>query len=780
MGITSSTELLRELEGQHLLKPLQLQELTARGGTREPKALAQDLVRRGWLTEFQAKLLLQGRGRELVLGPFHLLDQLGEGGMGQVFKARHHELQRVVALKILKTELIHDAEAVARFYREIKLASQLKPHPHLVQVHDAGPLGATHFLAMEYVEGIDLDRLVAQAGQLPVAQACDYVRQAALGLQHAHEHGLVHRDVKPGNLMRASAHGAQSAVLVKVLDLGLARLQRTSGNSGNSLAATLTANGTMTLGTVDYMAPEQALDFHRADIRADIYSLGCVLHYLLTGKPPFGSGPLAIKLMRHQQAEPPNLHELRPEVSAELARIAQKMLAKRPADRYQTPAEVATALDRLARTTSTSGSFISAVYRTTRYTLKLATLIIRRTVRAARHHPRLLIGGVSGLLLLGLLFWFVPADLYRAGANRSDRKTSHSTSPELLMQGPSPLDQLDPARVKGRQPGWPNEVVAVMTGYRMAESYLRFSPDGRLLVSCGDNTTPFPLIWNLAGAEPKVLTRCEGHRGNISNVAFSPDGKLLAATDYDPHVKVWDLTAAPPKERHVLKGLSAPLAFAPDSYRLAGRDLVTKSAVRVLDLSGPEPKDQAVISVSGGVGALAFARDGKTLATGDGATTVKLWDLSRPEPTARLVAGLGPQWSTGVRCLALTADAQSVAAGSNYGFLRLWNLSGPEPKERLNTHPVADSGPVIQVAFSGDGKILASAWGKGLLILWEVATGQKLREWKLAGIHSMDLAPDGRHLAIGVSPVGHAVYILRLGPEVLDANTRNNLSQDKK
>ncbi|MBY0524780.1 MAG: serine/threonine protein kinase [Gemmataceae bacterium] len=326
------------------------------GGTR---ALAQHLLQRGWLTPFQVNQLMLGRGGDLLVGPYLLLERLGEGGMGQVFKARHGSLNRVVALKVLRPELVADSETVSRFYREIEVAGHLPEHPNLIRAFDAGPVGATHFLAMEYVAGTDLERLVKQSGPLSIEHACEYVRQAALGLQHAHQHGLVHRDIKPSNLLVTQVQGSRFKVpgskqanfepetsnwkVVKIVDLGLARLH--GDNKTRARENTfLTSDGTVTLGTVDYQAPEQALDFHRADIRADIYSLGCTFFYLLTGKPPFGSGPLAVKLMRHQQAEPPSLKERRPDVPDGLVAIVGRMLAKNPNARYQTPSQVAEAL----------------------------------------------------------------------------------------------------------------------------------------------------------------------------------------------------------------------------------------------------------------------------------------------------------------------------------------------------------------------------------------------------------------------------------------------------
>jgi formylglycine-generating enzyme required for sulfatase activity/tRNA A-37 threonylcarbamoyl transferase component Bud32 len=307
-------------------------------GVQDPQALAHHLAQRGWLTPYQINQLVAGRGAELVIGPHLLLERLGEGGTGQVFKARHQKMGRIVAVKLIRRELLSDAEVVARFYREIRVVSQLS-HPNVVHAYDAGPQGADHVLIMEFVEGTDLARLVKDKGPLPAAQACDCIRQAALGLQHAHERGLVHRDIKPPNLL-LTRQG-----VVKVLDLGLARLQRPGrqdARPGDDVTANLlTPVNSVMMGTPDYMAPEQAVDFHAADIRADIYSLGCTLHFLLTGQPPFPGGSILQKLMRHQQAELPSVRQKHPELPAELDAVLQKMLAKRPEQRYQTPNEVA-------------------------------------------------------------------------------------------------------------------------------------------------------------------------------------------------------------------------------------------------------------------------------------------------------------------------------------------------------------------------------------------------------------------------------------------------------
>jgi serine/threonine protein kinase len=348
MPPSSANTLLDYLSTSPLLSPAQLAELKQlRQHLPQPKALAQELVRRRWLTPFQATMILQGRGQELILGPYLLLEKLGQGGYGQVFKARHRKLNRLVALKALRPELLKDQETVQRFFREIEVASQLS-HPHIVHAYEAGPIGDLLVLVMEHVEGKDLEELVRQFGPLQLAQACDFIRQAAVGLQYAHEKGLVHRDIKPSNLLvgapgRAGDSSASglSWGKVKILDLGLARLQQPVRGSTTS-HLTVMGSQTVMQGSPDYMSPEQAIDFHSADIRSDIYSLGCTFHYLLTGQPPFAGGSLAEKLMKHQQAQPA-LDELA-ELPAPVRTLLGKMLAKQPADRQQTPAEVEQAL----------------------------------------------------------------------------------------------------------------------------------------------------------------------------------------------------------------------------------------------------------------------------------------------------------------------------------------------------------------------------------------------------------------------------------------------------
>ena len=284
------------------------------------------------------KVLEEARGAESDLrqiGPYQVVGKAGEGGMGTVYKALHTKLDKIVALKVLTTDKFQDEHAVARFEREMKAIGKLE-HPNIVRATDAGEIDSKHFLVMEYVDGFDLSAIVRSTGPLPVADACEVIRQSAIGLQHAHEHGLIHRDLKPSNLMLAASRQ------VKVLDMGLALLEE------HRLAEqrALTTTGQL-MGTLDYMAPEQGADSHEVDIRADIYSLGATLFKLLCGETPFSGDKYKapLQVMLAIASEPaPSIVDRRDDVPAELAAIVGRMLQTNPDDRYATPDEVAAAL----------------------------------------------------------------------------------------------------------------------------------------------------------------------------------------------------------------------------------------------------------------------------------------------------------------------------------------------------------------------------------------------------------------------------------------------------
>ncbi|QDU76741.1 Serine/threonine-protein kinase PknB [Bremerella volcania] len=261
---------------------------------------------------------------------YRIIRQLGQGGMGIVYQAEHKLMERPVALKVISSRLMKNELAVERFHQEVKAAAKLS-HRNIVAAYDAEQAGEMHFLVMEYIDGISLDQLVARRKPLPVLHACNYVMQAAQGLQHAFERGTVHRDIKPHNLMKTTRG------TIKILDFGLARFATQSEQSPDDPG--LTADFTA-LGTPDYMAPEQARDSKRADIRADLYSLGCTLYFLLAGHAPFPEGTAFEKVLGHCERQPRPLSEIRNDIPPEVIAIVEKLMAKSPDDRFQTPAEV--------------------------------------------------------------------------------------------------------------------------------------------------------------------------------------------------------------------------------------------------------------------------------------------------------------------------------------------------------------------------------------------------------------------------------------------------------
>ncbi len=365
-------------------------------------SLARMLVAAQHLTAYQARTLLAGDGPSLKLGSYLIQEELGKGGMGAVYKARHRQMKRNVAIKVLKPELLDSEEAIQRFQREVEAAAKLE-HENIVTAYDAGEDNGVRFLVMQYVDGADLSKTVRTGGPLSVETAVQYVTQGARGLAYAHNQGVVHRDIKPANLMLTTAD------VVKVLDMGLARIASEVQQTG------LTASGTI-MGTVDYMAPEQAMDTRQADGRADIYSLGCTLYFLLTGDVLYKGESVVSILIAHREAPVPSLSAARDDVPPELDAVFQQMVAKDPAARFQSVNELLEALqniaghhDPLARTTAIPNL-------TTSFTPSTQVHIHARPAKNASGKKTLLASpamwGIAGVIALVLLA--IPAALLMA------------------------------------------------------------------------------------------------------------------------------------------------------------------------------------------------------------------------------------------------------------------------------------------------------------------------------------------------------------------------------
>ena len=343
---------LQTLMESRLLGSQQLNALLAdRPGLRsdDTEVLADALIAQGLITNYQMQWLLAGEPFGLVLGNYRVLDWLGQGGMGVVYKAEHVHMKRPVALKVLSADCDGNAVFMERFTSEMQALAALR-HPNIVEAFDAGevevpnePGKTLRYLVMEFVEGVDLERYVMEQGPMPINVACDYVRQAANGLRHAHEHGILHRDIKPSNLLVMNMPPALKPIPgatwpfghVKILDFGLARMYGRRHTEAH-----------VVLGTIDYMAPEQARDARSVDVRADIYSLGGTLYWLLTGKRPFPTDrPVVQELMARQYETPASPRGLRAEIPLELESVVCQMMALDPNDRYPTPLAVIAALN---------------------------------------------------------------------------------------------------------------------------------------------------------------------------------------------------------------------------------------------------------------------------------------------------------------------------------------------------------------------------------------------------------------------------------------------------
>lgn len=285
-----------------------------------PHQAAHRLVEAGWLTAFQAGRLLAGKSSGFHVGPYIIQEKIGEGAMGKVFRALHRTMHRMVAVKVLSAEMVETAAAREAIQSEVRAAAQLN-HPNVVTAYDTNELGSHYYLVLEYIDGPCLESLVRERGPLPISEACEFVRQAALGLAHAHGRGMFHLNIKPANLLVAP-----NSVL-KIADFGIAKLSPSENR--------------------DFIAPEQAHYPQLADARADLYSLGAVFYFLLTGRTLFPKGTLDETVQRHMFTEPFRIERLRSDVPAPVAALVHQLLAKQPEARPASAADVAARLGAL-------------------------------------------------------------------------------------------------------------------------------------------------------------------------------------------------------------------------------------------------------------------------------------------------------------------------------------------------------------------------------------------------------------------------------------------------
>jgi serine/threonine protein kinase len=761
---------------------------TAGGRASDLPELVRSLIQAQVLTTYQACAIQQGKSRGLVVGRYLILDKLGQGGMGVVFKARHRLLDRVVALKILPPSFARRPELVLRFRREMQTGARLN-HPNVVAVLDADEDRGIYFLAMEYIEGRDLDHLIRECGPFPIEQALDCAIQAARGLEAAHARGIIHRDIKPANLM------LDSSGTVRVLDLGLARLVSDSSPFGQATPHHLTRSGIF-MGTVDFMAPEQAEDSHNVDHRADVYSLGCSLYFLLTGRPPFEGATLISRLMAHQDQPPPSIRATRPDSPEALDAAYLAMLAKRADDRPQSMAEVIALLDSCreaaggAQPRLSLDSFSSTV-------LEIAT------PSRARQNPTVFITrDESG----GFEFETGPEIEVRGVSDRSDELTrSASATPlsELAGAGVGPrhvwlqraglaalgasaalvvfiVIRFSAMRRGGELHSPP--AAAVATSIPKAEELIE-------IVSSGPETTTTPALDAAivaprkapepsptepaldvparpditAAGKPKpnvvkvpsfnVAPVFTAHQKAVKSIAVRGDGKVALTTSVDHTARLWEVATGKQifEFKHPSEVMDA--AITPD-----GRFAVTATkglrnrngTLRLWNLVNGKLIFGSMRELHDGpIPAVAFLPGGRGLSGGeDGQVILWNFDLGRP------IGPIGRQKGTIHRhAMAVFPHGHRALTGGEDGLVHLWNLAAGRKIEFWKGH----DGPVSGIAVSADGRRAATGGDDGTVILWDVAERSEVRRFTLPGkdrAQSVAILPDGNVLAAGRA-VGH-------------------------
>lgn len=438
MSVATVFEFLQRLEKSELLSAGQIDEVR-RWPDDDANTFADRLVGQGLLTKWQTQQLLAGKS-QFTIGKYRLLDLIGQGGMGAVYKAVQKPIGRIVALKVMNRAVLKQPKAVTRFLREIRTAAAVD-HPNIVRAFDANvEKGDIYYLVMEFVDGQNLKTWIKKGQGLPIGWACECIRQAALGLEHAFEQGMVHRDIKPSNLL-VTKDEHSGLPLVKILDLGLARFATETPDEGD-----LTRSGQV-LGTPDYIAPEQARNTKGADIRADIFSLGCTLFELLTGRLPFPGETVMEKLMARATEDAPRLRSVRPDVPEGLDEVVMHMLARDPNARYATPGEVARALAPYALGTAGSASQSGSINQQTdrnltEFHLEMSALAssnqrsdsVKRVPPWQQPRYRAAAGLVIAVLLFGLIWSFT-------GGRKSKSSTASTEPPKSKKSGAAHGDQ---------------------------------------------------------------------------------------------------------------------------------------------------------------------------------------------------------------------------------------------------------------------------------------------------------------------------------------------------
>lgn len=782
------------------------QQLESAGPFENGRVAGEWLVSRGKLKRGQLEILLKSPDCPLVLGSYELLEELGAGGMGQVYRAMHSDMQREVAIKTLKNIATAGSDSTQRFQREVQAAARLI-HPNVVVAHDAGEASGVRFLAMELVEGDDLYSRVRQSGRMSVRLAVDCISQAAAGLGYAHENGIVHRDVKPGNLLLS-----QDGV-VKVLDLGLARFQVSDATTSASHEEPLTS-ASIVMGTADYMAPEQAAATRSADERSDIYGLGCTLHYLLTGRPVFPAATVWQTLSYHQEKAVPSLHKTRDDVPAELDAVFHKLLAKAPIDRFQSMAEVRQALQEIPLLDEDSqfGSQNDNV--TSRLRVRRgdttsrvssgetdATVLVPTSLLPRRASSRTGIAVLAMLLaVICTVLWInrpqtEPRDNHvgaPGGPSAAEIETNVADVPEVETQ-PLTADESIAKRSATIDALWSTDVAEERERLRAIIRRFPSPLDGLKPENIPLEEWKAALLYDQTGFLEDHLVGILGssqlsHWGHLTGMAYTHDSKRLVTSGYDRVIMIHDATTGRLLKSYPVPAEIEAIALSPDDTRLVIS--MHRLGLHELQLSGPGheltiidagPEDE--------VSSLAFSSDGRWLAAGTQTTGLHLqecesneWRSVATESSCKVVTFCNndawiaieqrPGKGNSPKTVALvdSATCEMIAPLPGAGRLgssdtdkgsrlvvngtdgiQIWNLPGRSLQTTIDdvaVQPVAisPSGETVAVAQSNDRR------QTGAVGIYDIATGKRHCELLTPArtrIHSLTFSPDGSHLAVG-------------------------------
>ena len=760
----SSAEFLDMVHGSGLLQPenfethdgsadvLASYDIPSRSGARET---AEYLISQDLLTPYQASILLLRSPIPLVVDRYVILDEIDSGGMGQVFLARHTAMRRDVALKMLPLECTDSESRGARFRQEVHAAASLT-HPNIVAAYDAQESHGKQYLVMEYVRGLNLSQLVVLKGPLSVVDAVDAVVQAAQGLAHAHERGIVHRDVKPANLL-ITDDGT-----VKVADLGLAQISHVPTNAQQNPSGSLTEQG-LILGTVAFMSPEQALDTKSADERSDIYSLGATLFFLLSGDLPYAGDTPMKTIIAHRETPVPSLRTKRRNVPRALDEVCHKMLAKRPADRFQTMNEVIETLRALPNSEScddkpqpgitVSGDTqpMALVNEDTQVDHPAIPFDMVSKPQASGSEQNRFPWAVLILACLGGLGILAGIVITIGNEDGTTTEIDAGTPKEIVLNevGKPPKVVYSDASVKtpaNRTPAWkpppadqplPGRIFApaAVPGLRRWQLHPRrlsanvncmaWHPAGNL-IACGTSQG----VIRVVDANSLELQHCFlGHTRSVTSVAWHPGGSILVSASQDGTVRWWgvDRQVGPILKAH--QGEVHQVAWSQDGRKLASAGADSK--VRIWNSDGTP---STVLDYrTGGVLCVAWGPDDRRIATAGDDRKVRLWHADgTPERVFESKRG-----SVGRLCW-LGEDRLVGKLGSE---IYIWNTRG-ETQSQLIGH----SKGIYDMAISPNAKQLATVGYDRTLRFWGADGATQYRAYLPGTVRSVAWSPDGRRV----------------------------------